>query len=46
MENYGNLHAKISNLYGEDYLKEIKTFEKLWVKIQKRVDDITFFPYI
>ena len=46
MANCGNMYAKISNLYGEDRLKDTRTFENLYVKIQKIVDDLTFFTSI
>jgi len=42
MTNYGNLHNLIVNLYGEDSLKETRIFEKLRIKLRKRVVDLSF----
>ena len=41
-EQCGNIHAQILHLYGEDCLKETRVFEKLRLKLKKRMVDLTF----
>jgi len=44
MANCENLHTRILNLYGEEYLKETRIFENLKVKMMKIVVDINLYP--